>query len=349
MEFNLPGGPPDLKQAVERFIKQKFSFALKLWTVTTANLPTADATNEGALLYDETLDRVAVSTNSAWVTLMPYDATLAALAALDSSAGLVVQTGADTFTKRSLSAPAAGFSITNPAGTAGNPTFALTNDLAALEGLSGTGLAARTTTDTWAQRTITGTSNQITVTDGNGVSGNPTISLPSAITAPGSLTVTTTFSCNGGATLGDNSSDVHTANGQLGVGVTPTSFTFEVGGSNGASMALRSTGTAGTGFRGYVNGAEAGTIRFINGGGIEFEVAGNLEATMTASGLDLASGNVLLVNGTQVLTSRRTGWGAPTGTPTRSTFDTATVTLPQLAERVKALIDDLTTHGAIGA
>lgn len=36
-----------------------------------------------------------------------------------------------------------------------------------------------------------------------------------------------------------------------------------------------------------------------------------------------------------------TGWVQATGTATRSTFDTTTVTLPQLAERVKALIDDL--------
>lgn len=44
-----------------------------------------------------------------------------------------------------------------------------------------------------------------------------------------------------------------------------------------------------------------------------------------------------------------TGWGAPTGTPTRTTFATGSVTLPQLAERVKALVDDLTTKGIIGA
>lgn len=54
------------------------------------------------------------------------------------------------------------------------------------------------------------------------------------------------------------------------------------------------------------------------------------------------------INGTQVLQARITGWGAPTGTPTRTTFATGTVTLTQLAERVKALIDDLTTHGVIG-
>jgi len=36
-------------------------------------------------------------------------------------------------------------------------------------------------------------------------------------------------------------------------------------------------------------------------------------------------------------------------TPTRTTFVTSTVTLTGLAERVKALIDDLITHGLIGA
>jgi hypothetical protein len=55
------------------------------------------------------------------------------------------------------------------------------------------------------------------------------------------------------------------------------------------------------------------------------------------------------VDDTQVVTNRRTGWVAPTGTATRTAFATSTVTTAQLAERVKALIDDLTTHGLIGA
>jgi hypothetical protein len=37
------------------------------------------------------------------------------------------------------------------------------------------------------------------------------------------------------------------------------------------------------------------------------------------------------------------GWGTPTGTLTRTTFDTTTVTLSQLAERLAALISDLKT------
>lgn len=52
-----------------------------------------------------------------------------------------------------------------------------------------------------------------------------------------------------------------------------------------------------------------------------------------------------------VLGYRRTGWATATGTATRTTFDTTTVTTAQLAERVKALIDDLHAtagHGLIG-
>lgn len=51
---------------------------------------------------------------------------------------------------------------------------------------------------------------------------------------------------------------------------------------------------------------------------------------------------------TKVIGERITGWAAATGTATRTTFATGSVTLPQLAERVKALIDDLMTHGMIG-
>lgn len=59
------------------------------------------------------------------------------------------------------------------------------------------------------------------------------------------------------------------------------------------------------------------------------------------------NGNINDKNDAQLLTTRKTGWGAPTGTATRTTFATSTVTLPLLAERVKALIDDLMGHGLI--
>ena len=54
------------------------------------------------------------------------------------------------------------------------------------------------------------------------------------------------------------------------------------------------------------------------------------------------------VDGTKVVGARETGWYAATGTASTSTFATSTVTLEQLAQRVKALIDSLMTHGLIG-
>lgn len=57
----------------------------------------------------------------------------------------------------------------------------------------------------------------------------------------------------------------------------------------------------------------------------------------------------LTVGSNQVVAARQTGWTAPTGTLSRGTFDQSTVTLPQLAQRVAALITDLTTHGLVGA
>lgn len=59
-------------------------------------------------------------------------------------------------------------------------TFALEldSDLQGLAGLSTTGMISRTGAGSYQTRTITGTAGNITVSNGDGVSGNPTINLP---------------------------------------------------------------------------------------------------------------------------------------------------------------------------
>ena len=84
----------------------------------------------------------------------PLDATLSALAAYNTN-GLLTQTAADTFTGRTLTGPAAGITVSNGNGVAGNPTLALANDLAALEALGGTNtIYYRNGSDSWAAVTI---------------------------------------------------------------------------------------------------------------------------------------------------------------------------------------------------
>jgi hypothetical protein len=128
---------------------------------------------------------------------------LAAVEGLGTT-GLIARIGVDTWDTRVLVPPAAGITITNPGGVAGNPTFALANDLAALEGLSGTGYAVRSAADTWVQRIIVGTTNEIGTTNPDGVAGNTIVFLPAALTFTGKTVTGGTFT--GGTFSGGTSS-----------------------------------------------------------------------------------------------------------------------------------------------
>ncbi len=70
----------------------------------------------------------------------------------------------------------------------GETAVALDGDLNALAALSTTGMMARTAANTYTMRTITGTSGTISVTNGNGVSGNPTITIDATYLGQTSIT-----------------------------------------------------------------------------------------------------------------------------------------------------------------
>lgn len=181
------------------------------------------------------------------------DPTLDALAAFNTN-GIVVQTAADTFAGRSLVAPAAGITITNPDGVAGNMTFALANDLAGLEGLATNGYAVRTGDGTWVTRDIGGASGRIVVTDGDGVASNTDIDLAQVVDSGagtfkkitvdsyGRVTGTTAVVAADidalvGATYVDVAGDTMTGNLVMSGGATVTGIPTPVNGGDAANKA----------------------------------------------------------------------------------------------------------------
>ncbi len=109
--------------------------------------------------------------------------------------------------------------------------------------------------------------------------------------------------------------------------------------------------------QGGTGASNAGAARTNLGLGSLATQAGNAVTITGGSVSGLASlgvtgnadvGGVYRVDGVKVVGNRATGWGAATGASARTAFDTATVTTAQLAQRLKALIDDLVTHGLIG-
>lgn len=120
---------------------------------------------------------------------------------------------------------------------------ASSTELTSLAALSTTGLVARTGTATHVPRTITGTSNEITVTNGNGVSGNPTLSLPSTLTLTGKTMVGGTYHSIVG--LGINvTGPVHACHIQ-GVGSSTGTYSLVVQNSSGVqNFVIRDDGVA---------------------------------------------------------------------------------------------------------
>lgn len=106
------------------------------------------------------------------------DVTLNATIAADS-----VALGTDTTGDyvQSISASGAGISISGGTGEGSTPAVSLDATLNALAGYNTNGLLTQTAADTFVGRTITGTTNKIVVTDGDGVLGNPTLNIGSDV------------------------------------------------------------------------------------------------------------------------------------------------------------------------
>ena len=120
------------------------------------------------------------------VTVTTQD-TLRSLADSTSSGILVSDTGTSV-AHRTLVSPSAGITITNADGVAGNPTFVLADGLASIENLLGYGLVATNGTDSFIHSAVY-PGSAITVTNGDGRTGNITVAVTDNPTIPGTASM----------------------------------------------------------------------------------------------------------------------------------------------------------------
>lgn len=196
----------------------------------------------------------------------PLDSDLTALAALSAN-GIIARTAAGTMAVRSLAAPVSGFTITNSDGVSGNPTFALSNDLAAIEGIATTGFVRRTGVDTWSASAIvdadlpaalTGkTYNALTLTSnaaGFSVAGgttSKTLTVSNSITLAGTDGTTITLPTTSGTValnnqtmfIGTSSVAINRASASL--SLTGVSIDGAAGSATTATTATKATNLAG--------------------------------------------------------------------------------------------------------
>jgi len=107
------------------------------------------------------------------------------LSLVNSGTGFQVKTSATAITPRSIAVSGTGLSISNGSGVSGDPTISLTGQVLNFANASFNGLVVLSTGGAITSATITGTSNQIDVANGTGVSGNPTLSLAADPVLPG--------------------------------------------------------------------------------------------------------------------------------------------------------------------
>lgn len=166
-------------------------------------------------------------------------------------------------------------------------------DLTGLAGLSTTGLVARTGAGTYAPRTVTGTASRVSVTNGSGVAGDPTLDVVEAgidhdallnfvanehvnhsavtltagtgLTGGGDITASRTF--NVAAIKGTQAFTFGAiADGAVGDSTNTLTVTGAVVGDV-VQLGLPAAPAAGFTYQGFVSAADTVTVRAVNNGG----------------------------------------------------------------------------------
>lgn len=178
------------------------------------------------------------------------------------------------------------------------------------------------------------------------VSVTGTVTITGSLTVSSSATFSSTLAVNGSVTF--NSSTVTQTS--VGGGYTFSGTGTHIIQASNGNLNLLASGQVQVGA--YPSGSpfiqfitSTGNIQAFAGLGGGFTFVPNNGGTAW----EIRSDYKLYVGGNRMLTSSPSpAYIAPTGTTSRGTFDQSTVTLPQLAQRLAALILDLQVHGLIG-
>ena len=225
--------------------------------------------------------------------------------------GMISKTSGNTVVGRTLTGSSTGVVITNGDGVAGNPVIALNGPVGSINGLSGSGILALQNSSSVGAVQITGTAGEVAVANGNGLLGNPTISLDASGVAAGTY--------GSGTQVGQFTVD---SKGRItsATDVTITASTNISGGA--ANQILYQTGASATGFAvapttadtflkwngsAFVWGAiaGAGTVTSVDGSG------GTTGLTVT--GGPITSSGTLTLGGTLIVANGGTGATSLTG------------------------------------